>query len=68
MSDENKTYVCVNPFGDLELWEYVVICQTSVSDGFCLAWEIKTAENGSHEYCATTNIPEFWGREVLGEL
>lgn len=58
--------VCVNPFGDLELWEATVY---DVYKTPTWGWLIIF---GNH-YINRTNVApgnsiEFWGREVLSEL
>lgn len=64
-----KTLICVAPDGSVELWykaDNFGLEQTWVmqNDDECNdTWGMGEAQSKSHPYG-----PEFWGREILGEL
>lgn len=49
-------FVCVNPQGEIEVWEY---------DDFRGTWYM---DGGEFYQLDLFHGPEFWGRETLGEL
>jgi len=60
--------VCLSPQGFLEIWRHVICLSTGKH-----FWEIEFFDPNDTAYSYTTVCgfvmpPEFWGREILGEL